>query len=464
MAFAATMPSEFAERRGWLKAEEIALLVLFATLTFDNLNLLGVGQTGVGVSEITLAKLATLAALGIWTLRALLTKDPRLLGAATGNLSTYFIYAFLLVSCLSIAAHSNIDPAKYPSNPWAIVIRRVQLVIVFYLILAIARRRQMFHYALAAYLLGGLLTCYAGCYELATGRQFLEVTPWQNTELLQGVGTVVRSQGLHEDADHQVTFLMLGLAFVPYLWHCAKRWHWRAGLVLIAALYVVAAFGTGAKGGWIGMAMVFGFFLIALPGRKKWAAAAAVLVAGAATFVALGYSSTVVTTEKFSTKYAFANTTRFGLIKMAWETVKDHPVFGAGTGSSFFLYHRYFPAAGSAVPNKPYPQTNDYMRVWAENGTVGLAVFLLMLGAVLLELGAAVRNAPDVDARMLGLGLLAAYLAMLWAMNIYAQLDSKYLWMTIGMAVAYANLYTPTKEATCLGREAASSPPVASLT
>lgn len=437
---ALALPSDRSQQVRLPKAEEIALVVLLATITLDNLSLLGVGQKGIEASDVTPAKLATLAALGIWVFRALINKSPRLLHTATGNLSTLLIYVFLAVSCLSVADNTNVNSAVLAIPPWGVVARRVQLFIVFFVIIAVAQRRRLLDWAIVAFFVGGLVTCYAGCSEMITGKQFLAMTPWQKTELLQGVGGVVRSQGLHEDADHQATFLLVGLAFVPYLWHSASRWYLKFGVALIAALYLVAALGTGAKGGWIGLVMVFAYYLALVPGRRKWLAAAAALLVVAAAFVALGHASTVVTFKKFSSDYRGSDSVRFGLVRMAWETVKDHPILGAGTGSSLYIYHRYFPTVSSAVPNKPYPQLNSFMKVWAENGTVGLGILLLVFLAIFLETALAIRRASDARSKMLGLAVMAAYLAMLWMLNIYAMLDSKYLWMTAGLAIAYGNL------------------------
>jgi hypothetical protein len=42
--------------------------------------------------------------------------------------------------------------------------------------------------------------------------------------------------------------------------------------------------------------------------------------------------------------------------------------------------------------------------------------------------------------KMLGVSLLILYACMLWILMVFPAMDSKYLWLPVGLAVAYSNL------------------------
>lgn len=67
----------------------------------------------------------------------------------------------------------------------------------------------------------------------------------------------------------------------------------------------------------------------------------------------------------------------FHFWRPGWWMVKDHPVFGVGIGSYYWLLWIYldFP------PDKPmYENAHNYfLQIWAELGTIGLVCFLLIL-------------------------------------------------------------------------------------
>lgn len=67
--------------------------------------------------------------------------------------------------------------------------------------------------------------------------------------------------------------------------------------------------------------------------------------------------------------------------KPGWQMVKDHPVFGAGIGSYYWLLGVYL----NFPPESPiYDNAHNYfLQIWAELGTVGLACFLLILVTIL---------------------------------------------------------------------------------
>ncbi len=428
-----------AARRAWPKLEELALLLFFFVLTYDNLNLIGAASGG-AQKHLTIAKLATMVAVGAWVFRGLLTKDPRLLGILIGNPSSLLIWAFLGISVLSNINVSHTDAVYGAPGPWALVARRVNLIGLYCATIAIIRSRRMLTCVVLAYVLGGLVTCYAGFYEMYYAEMFLDEIPGGRTELARVATGEVRVQGLETDVDLQATFLLLGIAMLPFLWHCARRWG-KVAVLLLGMVYLINIIATGAKGGWIGVVLVLFVHLILVKDPRKWKWAAAATLCGVVTFTALTFNSNIVTIDKLLRRTEkHADTLRVGLSRMSWAMVKDHPIIGGGTGAFANEYLRYFPKVDAHVPNLPYPQLNGYLQVWGENGTVGLAILLLLCGSVFAELFGALGRATDSRTRMLGIGIMAVYLSVLWVIVVFPVMDGKYMWLGLGLAVAYSNL------------------------
>jgi O-antigen ligase len=436
-AFRTTLsrPARVADR---LRLEELALVLLFVTISYDNLNLVGMATSGGGI-DVTLAKLFTLLALGLWAGRALLVRDQRLVGVLGQNTTSYFVFAFLAISAISNVSVAGLEIVPGAPGPWTLFLRRVMLVMFYFLLVAVIRNRRIMDYAILGYVIGGLLDCYAGSYEMITGEQFLDALPWGRSELIQTAGGAVRVQGIESDADVHATFLLLGVAFIPYLWHRAVG-AWKAGVVLLGALYVVNLIGAGAKGGWAGLVFALGIYLVLAEDRHKWRIVGLAGAAGLVAFIVLSFNTNLLVGLEKIFGHSYSNSIRVGLIRMAWEMVKDNPILGAGTGAFGFEYHRYYVFASNLVPNRPWPPCNAYMQVWAENGTIGLAIFLLLFGTTLLELWTAMRNAADPLTRMLGVTLFILFVCTAWVIAIFPIMDSKYMWMGLGLAVAYANL------------------------
>lgn len=424
-------------RDSHLRAEDWALFIFFASVTYDNLNLLG-QASGTG-SDLTLAKIATFAALGIFGMRSLFTKEARMLSVVISPTSL-FAWLFIAVSMLSCINIQEVYDVPGNAGPGVILFRRTTLIILFYAIIAVARTQRHMDYILMAYIIGGLVTCYAGLYEMVTGEMFLTATGAGRDELVQTSTGEARVQGLEDDTNLQTTFLLFG---IPFLYYFFFRY---SGIVrlLVAGmllLYVVSLIITGSMGGWIGLAMVIMINFLVMEGANKWKLLFASGFLGVVLFIVLGFQMEAVTIDKILGTYdSHSGSIRSGLIKMCWEMFKDHPFIGAGTAAFGNEYHLYSFLANDGAPNQPNPPLNAYLQVLAENGILGFIVFVALLGASLLELVTGLRNAKHDSSRMLGISLLCLYACLLWTLAIFPVMDGKYMWICIGLCVAYGNI------------------------
>ena len=127
--------------------------------------------------------------------------------------------------------------------------------------------------------------------------------------------------------------------------------------------------------------------------------------------------------------------------------IADQPLFGVGTGNFEFLVpayrtatrHRNWSELISNRPHMPYYAHNEYLEIWAENGILGLAAMLWLLGVVLWIGWRRLKDATDDATRALQAGLLAAMCAALvhsfFSLNLQDPTSAFYFWLIAGLAV-----------------------------
>jgi O-antigen ligase len=337
-----------------------------------------------------------------------------------------------------------INAPEHPFVPgapsaWLLIARRVNYFILYYVIISVISNRKLLEYALLALVLGGIATCLAGIYEIITAEQFLKAIPTGRDILVTTKLGSVRVQGLESDADVHATFLLVGLAFLFYFLYWAFSWK-TVGLSILAILYVANIIATGSRGAWLGLILVFLVCFLFLKDPRKWRVFVAGCILVVVIFGALTFNPNTITVEKLQQGVSPSTKIRYGLLLMGWEMVKDYPFLGIGTGGFPNNYHHYFPAVSSLVRNRPWDCLNGYMKVWAENGTMGLLIFLTMLFFVFFEAWSVFFTVPQASAKTLGISLLAGYAVILWLLAVFPVLDGKYMWLSISLCIAYSNI------------------------
>ncbi len=165
---------------------------------------------------------------------------------------------------------------------------------------------------------------------------------------------------------------------------------------VILGLVVLVA--TLSRNGWLsfGVALLIVFLMTGthrVIGHRyrllRWSVVAGLVVGGTIFSQALLHRLTQSDPTNISMRWELNN--------VAWKMVKDRPVFGFGKNAMAFERARdrqyQIPVVDSHRDHEDIPPIhNIYMQQWAEQGTVGLVIFLLMLFSI-LRLG--VRNARD---------------------------------------------------------------------
>ena len=106
--------------------------------------------------------------------------------------------------------------------------------------------------------------------------------------------------------------------------------------------------------------------------------------------------------------------------QVAWEMVKDHPLFGIGLGQLGIQIPRYQakPWAPADYPNHPYTYTehvhNEFLQFWVEGGLVGLLLFFGVLTAFAWTLSRFLKNSESKsEEKELLIGVAGSVVALL---------------------------------------------------
>lgn len=168
--------------------------------------------------------------------------------------------------------------------------------------------------------------------------------------------------------------------FLPRAWPAWQRWL-ATGLVALPGLVTWA--GAGARSGWIGLcAAALAFFWMRMSTRKA-------LLAGVLALAAL-----LLARPGNLTPQAVSADARWEIWDAALRVWQAHPLLGAGVNAFEPAYRELGIAFDPARfdNSMPHPH-NIYLQFLAENGLVGLAVFLNFALGYALRLGRRIKSA-----------------------------------------------------------------------
>ncbi len=205
------------------------------------------------------------------------------------------------------------------------------------------------------------------------------------------------------------------------------------GMPAMAALYL-----TGSRSG-IVAAFVGLVVLGAIVARRRTAAARGVLVFAVVAVAAmfLSYRSMIgrdVAGELAKRSVAI----RFELLRTGLGVMATRPLLGVGIDRFYLVARRHATPEILAMWRGRLSPHNDFLRIGAELGLVGLGLFLWILVSAGRRMWVALRQTRD--ARLAGLaGGLGAFLVTSVASNPLVVRDVSYVfWIALGLAVGYS--------------------------
>jgi O-antigen ligase len=224
-------------------------------------------------------------------------------------------------------------------------------------------------------------------------------------------GAQWRIHGTFDDGPFHAIYTVTALSLAIYwLLRTPHRWV-KVGLCGLLLLLFVNLVGTASRGGMVAFAIVLFVYWLGYGGKRRWLlAAGGAALAVAALLIALMLPQVPVHRYlQVSSEDDPTTQIRLGLYDVAIGMVEDHPLLGVGTGQWGRESHNYFTSGTFRSTN--YMPHNTYLQVAAENGLLGLAVYLLLLAAVLYYFLRALQRNPGKEGRLAILATLGVFLA-----------------------------------------------------
>jgi O-antigen ligase len=193
----------------------------------------------------------------------------------------------------------------------------------------------------------------------------------------------------------------------------------RIAIVSVLTLALIALLLTLSRSGWLSFALAVPLTIgLMLRDRHARRRALTLTAATLAPGLIAALAAAPVLLRRFTQSDPGAVDFRWEWMGVAWGMVQDHPLLGVGLNS--FVQHLPGRTDHGGVegltrdfgPN--WPVVHDiYLLIWAEQGSIGLACFLLMVAMLLRAAWRNARGCTDPVLRALNAGALAGLCANL---------------------------------------------------
>ncbi len=217
-----------------------------------------------------------------------------------------------------------------------------------------------------------------------------------------------------------------------------------------ALLLLLAIAGTLSRGPWVGLAAGLAVMLVlVLRGRAadrlrslRWYLVPVCALATVVAFSAVPMKRVLQRVSMFrnlADDPSFAD--RFVMYRAAIGMIRDHPIAGVGLENFGLLYPRYRPVEPEVLPADTVPTMvhNGYLQTAATSGVPGLAMYLLLIAAIIRVVWRD-RVGPIASDSLMPTAFLAAITSYL-VQDLSGWLElslSVFFWSVAGAAVAFA--------------------------
>ncbi len=237
--------------------------------------------------------------------------------------------------------------------------------------------------------------------------------------------------------------LALFMALVP-----ARSRLYRAAMLGMSALSLVALFLTQSRGGVVALGVVL-ILAVVFAGRVRAQIVGVSLVVAATASIYLVMFAPPHSFSRLSDLRAGGGTGRTDLWSIAVKVFKSHPIRGVGLENFTVVSPIYAVTTDTDLPRADVvvtqhaPTHNMYLQIAAELGSVGELLLLGTLGIVLEATRRAVRllaSRGEQTLELVGRGLFVGTIGMLTAFFFLSAQYEKQLWITLGLLLAFANV------------------------
>lgn len=438
-----------------LKIEEMLLLLALLCIPFDRYFL--IYQPSAHSPGTTLGKVVVGLLLAYWLTKTVFVGDFKALTRTLRNSVCVLSILFLWSSFLSFMNSRNLAISM------AMLIPRINLVVFLILMVNIIQSWDFLKKCIIVLLFASVFVCWAGFYEMITQTPVLETTyqlSQARTTLPQLDTGSYRLQGFGGDPDYHGAILVALGGMLLYYVFAPVRWKWKLVAIALFAAYIINIFATGSRSVWVGLSMLLPTFFLFARIRFKWLI---VGVSGLFMVAAFGYlalTTNLATTERLNIDMTDpAIKSRLGDFLMGAKMFEDHPVVGIGLGNFFAQYYRYsHMVSGTLSPKwRPKQAQNGFVQTLAEQGLIGITIYLLLFLAVLRHLYLALRSRPSPEEHLLLVGLLACFFGLIGMTNFIPMTQQESTWIIFAFSTIAAHLVL-TRRAEELAQDEAAKP------
>lgn len=388
-------------------------LYVFAVATFlDSLAVTGTG--------LTFAKVIGLLLALSWLAHVAVRGDT-----AKDFVSDHPVFTFVLLSFVAWVALSTVW-AEDPGESIGALYRYALNALLFFIVYTAVRTRQEAVWVVAAFLLGAVISATYGIGNPAEAGA-------RDEGRLGGAGV-----NPNELAALLVAALALASAF-------AAGWR-RTPLVRFLAVVVIAFCTAGivlsfSRGGFVALAVAL-VAAIVLGGRWR---VPMIGFAGIVIVLSMGYFALFADPQQRERITAVdGGAGRTDIWAVGWRMAQVNPVGGIGAGNFPVSSVRFLLAPGAIradqyIVDEPQVAHNMYLELLAEEGVVGLALFLCILGfgvTSALRAASTFRDKGDERLELLSRSVAVALVALLAADFFGSFQFSKQLWLLLALGPA----------------------------
>ena len=388
-----------------------ALAVWVAVLFFQDLSALSFGPNAMGA-------LIALGWLGAFVARRqqlpAIRQHRKLLAAIT-------LFGFWLT--LSIAWSHSPGPAATESAYWWLG------ALTFLIVLTTLTTAREIRVIAVAFVVGAVISVLIG---LATGSLNAAGATAASQTAIQG-----RFTGGGGDPNEQAAAFVAAMFLIIGLFSVYRKRSARAWLLLAFTLVTVGFFATQSRGGLIALAVATVAALVLSP-RQRVRILRLVALAAVAAGVMLAFRPDALGRI---TDLGGGSSGRSDLWNVGWHVFTGHPLFGVGIGNFEVVEAHFVLRPGSIshiayLTDVPHLVHNTYLQLLAETGLIGLAGFLIVVGASLRAAWFAIRHFEArgrVDYADLSRAVMMGTIGMLTALFFISNGDDLRLWVLLAL-------------------------------
>lgn len=389
-------------------------VILFTLLNFvaELPNLAGQGVTGVKMAGLLLAV--------AWLVVILTQEDARGDFASAFPAAAYGLLLFL--AWIAVSQVWAEDPGLTVDSLFRLSLNATLLLIIF---TAIRTPRQVLGLA-GAFVAGATINAVYGLLFVAPAGE-------EAARLASGITNP------NELATVLVAALVMSLGLAAALRGSPAS---RFALIGAGVICTAGVFLTGSRGGLVALAIALAAFLLIGRRFRGRILIVAVVVAAAA----YGYYDYVASPETRARLTQDVETDgRTDLWQIAWRMVESEPVRGVGGGNYPATSADYLFEPGAIdrtdliIGQRAFPVHNTYLEIWAELGTVGLALFMFVIGFGIYAAAKAARafaRLGDMPMEMMARAVMVALAAVIAADFFGSRQYNRELWILLGLAPA----------------------------